>query len=419
MKKLEYRNLIITMIACSFLLSACSKPSETTKARKKVSSDQESSSTVEEEEDEKEEKGEEGEGEEKDPSDHTLDVSDPDSSSSDTSASSDTDGAKNTSNTPIVVSGSPIELGAANISNGGFATGDSLFSYYVTHPEKNQCAIVRENHATGQTDELYRTSPKTNPVLDCLNLEGDFLFFRENLTDPGQFALTKLDLTIGESERLTGGVIGKVLVYKHNLYFSKDGSLIRTDLNGENELEIFVPETSTIIPNVNFCIANDRVYFTDPAKFANGGIFFGSIAYTDINARMTTVLDDGSGVEASSEDLFYTDGDFLYFYGSPKDGEMGYYRCDMEGAGLELINKAAPYSRNFSDGASYIANDYELYLDKDGNGFNLFYTGNMDQGRICIVGNEIYFMETDATKYDSGTVAKRIHTDNAKEEILN
>ena len=43
----------------------------------------------------------------------------------------------------------------------------------------------------------------------------------------------------------------------------------------------------------------------------------------------------------------------------------------------------------------------------------------MDQGRICIVGNEIYFMETDATKYDSGTVTKRIHTDNAKEEILN
>ncbi len=408
MKQFGYKNWIVAAIAFSCLCSGCSKPIETGDAKKQIKSDLDNTSIW---------------IDENDVSDTSLNKSSENQDAAleidveDILASSESEKEKeesqDPSNSPVT---SPISLGTANISNGGFATGDSQYSYYVVHPDKSTLSIRKEHRPTGQTEMIYTSPESANPLLDCLNLAGNALFFRQRVPNSDEYTIEKITVSGEDQKTVLQGHISNVTAYGNYLFYSKDGDILRSDLNGENEIELYVSDESSMDANPAFCIANDRIYFADPTDFAKGGMFFGRLISMDLNGG--AFFDMGTPVTVCNKELFFSDGEFLYFYGNTEEGGAAYYRCNLDGTGLELVGKACPCSRNHVDGNDIIADTYELYRQNGPDGFTLIYSGFMDMGKTCIVGDEIYFMETDATKYESGTVTKRINMNSPKEDIL-
>ena len=406
MKQFGYKNWIVAVLAFALLCSGCTKPAETGVAKKQIRSDANKAATW---------------IDENDVSDTSLnkssDKKDPSSDVEDTDiiASSDEDGTKSTPAADPATS--PVPLGSANISNGGFATGDSMYSYYVAHPDKSTLSIMKEHRPTGQTEMIY-TSPESElPLIDCLNLAGNALFFRERVPDSDEYTIEKITVSGEDQKTVLQGHISNVTAYGNYLFYSKDGDIFRCDLDGENEKELYVSDQSSMDANPAFCIENDRIYFADPTNFAKGGMYFGWLISMDLDGE--SFFDMGTPVEVCNKELFYSDGEYLYFYGNTEEDGSAYYKCKLDGTSLELDAKACPVSRNHIEGNDFIADTYELYRQNGSDGFTLIYSGFMDLGKICIVGDEIYFTDTDATKYESGTVTKRIHLNSPKEDILN
>ena len=308
---------------------------------------------------------------------------------------------------------SPARLGAGNITNGGFATGDDKYVYYVTHGSSDRRSIVRENRSTHETDFIYTTVPKDNPVIDCLNLADGKLIFRENQSEAGTYAIYSLDLNgTTDYEVLADADIANVTLYGGRLYFSKDGSLVSTDLSGKDEKTLFTSEHSSITAKVAFSIANDTIYFSDPANFATGGMFFGKLYSMDLDGNNQTEIP--AGVEVCNDDIFFTDGKALYFFGNTESDGSGYYTCNLDGTGLDMTAKAAPTAKNICGKYEVVCDAHEMYVDKDGRGHELMHNEEMASAKIVLVGDDIYYLGKEGNK----TVTKRIAISGANETLL-
>ncbi|MBR5975015.1 MAG: DUF5050 domain-containing protein [Clostridiales bacterium] len=442
MKKIEYRKSLVMLVALACLCTACGEDNETTKGKKDKAADADISVTVEDSDDGEEGSGEDDNGEStdgengggaagngatsgsddpaSDPStDHVTEViDDPDAQEdpSDPSAKKDpSDNQSDPSGSATVPATEPSYLGAGNLANGGFATGDGKCNYYVIHPEDGVLAIVKETRATGSRVEIYRTSYKPGVVLDSLTLSGDALYFRENALDGEIFGIQKMDLSSGELECVTDGEISGITVCGDSLYFCRGSALVKCDLDGFNERVLFESNHSAMTAKVAFCISGGRIYFADPANFATGGMFFGRLCSMDLDGKDHAEIP--AEVDACNDEIFFSDGERLFFYGNTDSDGSGYYSCKLDGSDLQLTAKASPTSRNISEDVDVVATPDELYVDKDGNGHELLYNGNIRMGRIVIVGDEIYFMGPDDTNR-STNVTKRIKIDGSDEAVL-
>ena len=414
MKQFGYRNWIVAALALSLMCSGCTKAAETGAPAKQIKSDINNTSLWIDEND----VSDTSLNKPSDDKDAYLDIDvDEIIAASESEAEKEKESEKDdpdTSDDPVT---SQINLGAANITNGGFATGDSQYSYYVAHPDKETLSIMKEHRPTGQTEMIYTSPESENPLVDCLNLAGNALFFRQRVPGSDEYTIEKITVSGEDQKTIAQGHISNVTSYGDYLFYSKDGDILRSDLDGGNEKELFVSDQSSMDGNPAFCITNDRVYFADPTNFAKGGMYFGWLISMDLDGG--TFYDMGTPVEVCNKELFFSDGESLYFYGKTKDDGAAYYKCNLDGTGLELDRKASPCSRNYVDGNDFVADTYELYRQNGPDGYVLIYSGFMDMGKTCIVGDEIYFMDTDATKYESGTVTKRINLNSPKEDVLN
>lgn len=305
-----------------------------------------------------------------------------------------------------------VKLGSGNLANGGFATGDEKYVYFVSHGSSDRLSIFREDRATGEKTQIYQTVPKENVILDSLNLSGNTLIFRENQSESGTFAIYSLDLSSMEPSLIADADISNVTVYNGNLFYSKDGSLVRSDLDGKNEKALFTSEHSATTAKIAFSIADDKIYFADPENFANGGMFFGKIYSMDLDGNNKTEIP--ADVEACNEDIFFTDGKVLFFFGNTESDGSGFYTCNVDGSGLDMAAKAAPTARNICGKNTVTCDSHEVYVDKDGNGAELLFNEDMDSAGIVLIGDDIYFLG----KEDGKTVTKRISISGANETVL-
>lgn len=407
MKQLEYKRLIIACIAFSLLLSACGKDNET-QSTKNSSTGSEISFISDEASDTADDSKSTGD-EKPEPSD---DKSDPSGESSEDPSDASAADPSDSSDHPVTAQ---VSLGAANLANGGFATGDKKYIYYVSHTTDGRCSIYQEDRVSGSRQQVYLSVPKDTVILDSLNLVGDTLFFRENQSESGTFMIVKLYLSDLDYEILDDADITGLTVYDDHIYYSKDSCLVRCDLDGKNKEVLFESDHSAMEARITFCIANDKIYFIDPETFATGGMFFGTIFSIDPDGKHQNEVT--SDVQACNEEIFFSDGETLFFYGNTEKDGNAYFSCGLDGSGLTLEQKASPCSRNVVDGKVYQANDFELYENR-GSGFELIYTGNMDMGRIVIIDDDIYFTDTDATAYKAGVAIKRLSLSSNKETTL-
>ncbi|MBO4687448.1 MAG: DUF5050 domain-containing protein [Clostridiales bacterium] len=430
MKKIEYRKSLVMLVALACLCSACGEDNET-KGKNGKASDSKITASLDESDDSGEEEKEDGNSEEtatsatretKPTTDHVTEVIDDTDASQEPVEEDPSDGKKKDSDdsdpktdpstVPVT---QPSYLGAANLANGGFATGNGTYNYFIVHPEDGILAIVQETRATGSKLEMYRTTYKPGVVLDSLILAGDYLYFREDALDGEIFGIRRMDLNTGEVECISDGAISGVTVCGDSLYFCRDSAIVKCDLDGYNERVLFEAKHSAMTAKVAFCIADGKIYFSDPTNFATGGMFFGKLYSMDLDGKNHTEIPVEA--EACNEEIFFSDGERIYFFGNTDSDGTGYYSCKVDGSELEMTAKAAPTSRNISEDVDVVATSDELYVDKYGNGHELLYTGNIRMGKIVIVGDEIYFMGPDDSGRSSN-VTKRIKIDGSDETVL-
>ena len=280
-----------------------------------------------------------------------------------------------------------ISLGAGNITNHGFATGNSLYSFYVTHPSSDQEALTQEENASGEKKKLYTASS-----IDYLNLQGDALYFRD-----GRNAISKLNVADGSCEKIYEGEITNLTVYGEYLYFSENSSLVRCGLDGSNKEVLFEEQHSSMPADVAFCITNDKIYFSDPTDFANGGFFFGKVYSMDLDGKNQT--DFPSGVIACNGEMFFSDGKCLYFYGTSEDQSVsGYLRINLDGSDLRHVNRNSPTSINTAEGKEYLSVSEGLnLLDADLTPTQILKDSIGDSAHFVIVGENIYYMNLAGT----------------------
>lgn len=455
MKQFKYTKLIASVIACACLFSACGEDSEsTTKAEKKRSETEITSAVIEDDAKDTEKKSdavtdnkgakensENGSDKNTDNASENASENAPkkaqdksaddqknnatplkdepakepfDSIVTDDTASEVKDPSTDKGSTPATAA---ITLGAGNLANGGFATGDEKFVYYVTHLEDGRLTITQENRTSGEKNVIRTTAYSPNKTLDSLTISGNALYFRESGGSDAMdstYSIIKMDLSSFETEIIYGGNISNVIVDGDFLYFSDDGAIMKIGKNGGDATELFKAEHSAITANIVFCIANNKIYYSDAANFATGGMFYGKIYSMDLDGQNKTVI--SSDVEAKNEDIFFSDGKALYFYGNTEKDGAGYFTMKLDGSSLDMISKAAPYSRNISENADVVCNSDELYVGKNSSDHQLLYTGKIDSAKIVIVGDDIYFMVRD----DSGSklTLKRMTISGQNETVL-
>lgn len=307
---------------------------------------------------------------------------------------------------------SPASIGSGNIANGGFATADDRYVYYVGHTSSERLSIYSEDRTTGQKSQLYQTVPKDNPQLDCLNISGKNLIFRENQSESKTFAIYSLDLATMEPSLIDDADIANVTVYGDSIFYSKDGKLVSCDFNGENAKTLVEFDHSAMTAKVAFSIANNKIYYADQENFANGGMYFGKIYSIDLDGSNKTEIN--ADVDACNDDIFYTDGKALFFFGNTESDGSGYYTCNVDGSGLDMAAKAAPTARNTSGKLTVTCDSHEVYVDKDGTGSQLLFNEEMASANIVLIGDDIYFLG----KEDDKTVTKRISISGENETVL-
>jgi len=291
-------------------------------------------------------------------------------------------------------------LGDGNIANGGFATGNKTYMYYVTHPTRNTNALKQERMDNGDVKEIYSAQGISNLIL----VEDTLYFCTYENT---QASIVKLNTVSGEIETIyiTPDGIWNMEVYGNDLYFTSINGLMKCSIQGENPTNLF--ENGNIVP---FCIVGDKIYYTDPQLFATGGFYFGKLMTMDLSGGEKTELVSSEVVENT---YIFSDGTWLYFWGVD-----GFMRCGFNGENLQTISQYGGqffntlehdiYRGTYSDGLFRYNND-----SKD---WDLILNGGFDN--LHLVGDWVYFTETNFGLYDSGVVTKRIRIDGTSETIL-
>ncbi len=384
--------LIIALIAVCCLSTACQKSddkknSETTKASETTATTVQSSE------------------------DTTVTTEDTSATTEDTSATTEETSAstedtkattEETSATSDETPAKDVTLGFGNITNDGLATGNSKYTFYTYHPTANTVTLVQEDNASGEKKDLYTTSS-----IDSMNLLGDALYFREESS-----AVTKLSLADGATKKIYNGQVTNLTAYGDHLYFSENSCLVRCGLDGSNKEELFKAEHSSMPADVAFSIVNDTIYFVNPTDFATGGSFFGKVFSMDLDGK--NQKDFPSGVSASNGELFFTDGEWLFFYGSSEDQSVfGYLGCKLDGSDFRHINRYSPSSINSANGKLFLSTSDGLnVLDKDMNPTQIFDEKIGNSARFSIVGENIYFMD------ETNTATLRVSLDGKNKTVL-
>ena len=106
--------------------------------------------------------------------------------------------------------------------------------------------------------------------------------------------------------------------------------------------------------------------------------------------------------------VFMTDGDSLYFFGNSESEGIGLYSCRLDGSELTAMDKDMPRSMNFISGKYFMATGDELYMKKDASGYQLIDNADYRWAKICIVGDDIYYISQDPRDPDALPVMHRL-----------
>ena len=408
MKSRRISALLAVVLASGIVFSACGKSTGNSRSKKKTTEDITSEEEDEEDDDSSETPVSENAGPTKeyfDPIDQHL---------SDIQKQMVTSPSKLDNGTDVPDCGrAPGQLGAGNVNNGGFATGNEDYQFYVVHPQKHFATIAMEDSKTLDEYYVYEITPQQDAdnSIDSLILDGDQLYFRENCS-----VVKRLDLNDHSVTKILEGEVRLLTLYQDMLYYAEGGSIKRSDLDGKNEEVLFESQTFGDAGNVPFCISGTMIYFSEPVKMTEEGIFYGKLCSMELDGSHKTEL--AVNAKVRHNDALITDGERLYFDGRTpfEDGTEYAGPLSVRTDGSDLFIYHIPDEDailNYMDGTLYCFSDGRFsILD----GLNHYQIAGVDEDApgstsaygAVIVGKWFYIM-TYNPSFQTGYVTERHH----------
>ncbi len=272
-------------------------------------------------------------------------------------------------------------IGSGNISNGGFATGNQKYTFYVSKNSMGESILWMQNN---DSEEVKRIHSSTCAV-DRLTLAGEFLFYRS--VEPNQ---TGYDITISRYSFDKDGTeiiysyhsfsqngLDFVTIWDSSIFFSEEFRVLKCDLDGSNQTLLYESETRNRgVSSMPICVTKDKVLFVEPAYFVHGGSYFGEVYSMNHDGSNLTAL----GVQSDSESNFFADGTWLYYMSS---------RCKLDGSEVETLCDYTTQINCLNDDVFYGDYDKICLLGEDTNA-TISTSGNWIGGFV-IVGDRIFF----------------------------
>lgn len=271
---------------------------------------------------------------------------------------------------------SPLSLGYGNLANGGFATGDSQYAYYVTWSGSRFKSLIREDLETRETTSLMSAG-----LIGGLNLVDGTLYFQ------APYALMRVQEGSDFAEKIYScdkGVFD-VTYYDGRLYFGAGTDLVSCDLDG-GDLQVLFRGSGYGIP---FCIVSDKIYFSDPVEWAHGGLYYGKLSVMDLDGSNKADLSSKHSVLC---EYLFSDGEWLYFLGTGNSATGEFLRCRLDGSGLSSLYIYTGPSFNCDGTRIYASLSDGLYRLNDSLSWELVCSGRYDE--LCIVGDKLYYYES-------------------------
>ena len=304
----------------------------------------------------------------------------------------------------------PIPMGLGNASNGGFATANEDYQFFVAHPQKHITTIEMEDSKTGDQYCIYTVKPQKDveSTIDSMILNGDDLYFRENSSK-----VKKLDLNTHYVETIFEGEAGLLTMYQDMLYFYMDGSIRRMDMDGNNEEVLFTSNNPDGPVNVPFCISGGTIYYTDPQHAGDDGLYYGKLYSMDLDGNNQVELPIQAKV--SNSDTFFSDGEKLYFRGWSNWDDGSDFKGNMsirpDGSDITLYEHEDAAQMNYSNGTLYMIWMDSLWMIDGNNKYEIDcctddLRDTLKLEGVVIVGNWIYAMSSHPM-FRSGYVTSR------------
>ena len=265
---------------------------------------------------------------------------------------------------PVQIDREAGQLGIGNMNNGGFATGDENYQFYVVHPIKYFTAIAMEDWSTKDEYYVYQVTPDPNAEnsLDSLIYTGDSLYFRENSS-----VVKKIDLATHMVSPIIEGEVHLLTLYQGKLYYSLDGAIRRSDLDGKNEEVLYASKTSDENVSVSFCISGTQIFYCDPQERSDDGVYYGKLFSMNLDGSHLSELPIDAKIR--NNDALICDGEKLYFDGTAlyDDGTeyTGPMSVNLDGSDMFFYEIQDIDSKfNFLNGKLYIvANNRCVEMD--------------------------------------------------------
>ena len=290
-------------------------------------------------------------------------------------------------------------LGYGNSCNGSLATGNSEYHFFVVHPEAHIIAIEMEKLSTGESYFIYSPKPVKDheQSIDMLTLYDHYLYFREDMSEIKRIDL--LDFSISE---IAEGAFSRMIVYDDSLFLGEESTIVRYDLDGSNRTVLFTAKFADHPVDIAFCINDDKILFSDPQHEREDGLVYGSLFSMDLDGKnRKEILPD---VIAGNDDVFFSDGENIYFYGiMPRDPDMKMLSDpDMKVVGNSFVTTYSPGEED-AETDTMISGFFCVKLDGSETTFIQSYKDgsvNVIDGLIFWSAGDTIFVEGEGVYYD-------------------
>lgn len=289
-----------------------------------------------------------------------------------------------------------------NLENGGLIAEFDGGIFYILEtggkePNNQQCTLYCLNNATGKSVEIASAY-----YMDSINISGNHVYYRYGNKNDSNSYLCKMNINgIGKTNIISDWFYSPVVIDDW-VYFAQLGSISRCKTDGSNKQTIVTYNDDIITA---FCIVGNQLYYVEPIQFATGGFYYGPIHKINLDGSSDIVIVK----DYVSNERLMSNGELLFF----NDSSTKYMNLD----GNQIKEVTGYYMLGINADKENIYSNHEglCSIDLSSNKSTTI-VPDVSPNSIFIIGDWIYYFDTDYTKYFTGTALFKVKKDGSENQ---
>lgn len=291
---------------------------------------------------------------------------------------------------------------SGNLANGGFVAefDDGIFYILKTggkEPDNQQYTLYRLNNTTGKSVEIASAY-----YMDSINVAGNYVYYRYGNKNDSHSYLCKMNVDGTEKTNIISDWFYSPVVIDDWIYFAQLGSISRCKTDGSSKQNIVTYNDDTI---TTFCIVGNQLYYVEPIQFATGGFYHGPIHKINLDGSLDIVIVK----DYVSNERLMSNGELLFF----DDSSTKYMSLD----GNQIKEVTGYYMLGINADKENIYSNHEgLHSIDLSSNKSTTIVSDVSPNSIFIVGDWLYYLDTDYTKYFAGTALFKVKKDGSENQ---